>query len=211
MDCGYTFIEVKIMDFKKSQTKENLMRAFAGESQARNRYTIAAGEATRQKQHMIADIFHFTANQEKEHAEIFYSHLQELAGENIHIEGGYPVDISTDLISLLKSAHHNEYEEYEDVYQSFVNVATQEGFVKVAQDFKNIAEIEKTHGDRFLEFAKMLENNELYSSMSTCRWVCLNCGFIYEGTQVPERCPVCNHDQGYFIHLNMAPYVKDNS
>ena len=197
------------MDFKNSQTKANLMRAFAGESQARNRYTIAAGEATRQKQHMIADVFHFTANQEKEHAEIFYSHLQELAGETIHIDGGYPIDISTDLVSLLKSAHHNEYEEYEDVYQNFSEVAKQEGFVKVSQDFKNIAEIEKTHGDRFEMFACMLENNELYSSASTCRWVCLNCGFIFEGTQLPERCPVCDHDQGYFLHLEMAPYTKE--
>lgn len=197
-----------MVDFKTSQTKDNLMRAFAGESQARNRYTFAAGMAVKQKQHMIADVFLFTANQEKEHAEIFYNHLQQLAGETIFIDGGYPIDISEEVISLLKSAHHNEYEEYQDVYQNFSEIAKQEGFLKVAQDFKNIAEIEKTHGDRFQEIAALLENNQLYVSNVTCQWMCLNCGFIYEGTAVPERCPVCDHDQGYFIRIELAPYTK---
>ncbi len=197
-----------MVDFKTSQTKDNLMRAFAGESQARNRYTFAAGMAVKQKQHMIADVFLFTANQEKEHAEIFYNHLQQLAGETIFIDGGYPIDISEDVISLLKSAHHNEYEEYQDVYQNFSEIAKQEGFLKVAQDFKNIANIEKTHGDRFQEIADLLENNQLYVSNVTCQWMCLNCGFIYEGTAVPERCPVCDHDQGYFIRIELAPYTK---
>lgn len=197
-----------MVDFKVSQTKENLMRAFAGESQARNRYTFAAGQAVKQKQHMIADVFLFTANQEKEHAEIFYNHLQQCAGETIFIDGGYPIDISEDVVTLLKSAHHNEYEEYQDVYQRFSEVAKEEGFLKVSQDFKNIAEIEKTHGDRFHAIATLLENNQLYSSETTCQWMCLNCGFIYEGTQVPERCPVCNHDQGYFIRVEFAPYMK---
>lgn len=196
------------IDFKESQTKENLMRAFAGESQARNRYTFAAGKAVQEKQHMIADVFLFTANQEKEHAEIFYNHLKELSGETIYIDGGYPVDISEDIVTLLKRAKHNEYEEWEDVYKNFSEVAAQEGFLKVAQDFKNIADIEKTHGDRFDQLANMLENNELYVSHMTCQWMCLNCGFIYEGTQVPKRCPVCDHDQGYFIHLELAPYTK---
>lgn len=197
-----------MVDFKTSQTKDNLMRAFAGESQARNRYTFAAGIAVKQKQHMIADVFLFTANQEKEHAEIFYNHLQQLSGETIFIDGGYPIDISEDVISLLKSAHHNEYEEYQDVYQNFSEIAKQEGFLKVAQDFKNIANIEKTHGDRFQEIATLLESNQLYVSNVTCQWMCLNCGFIYEGTAVPERCPVCDHDQGYFIRIELAPYTK---
>ncbi|MFQ9922559.1 MAG: rubrerythrin [Beduini sp.] len=197
-----------MVDFKTSQTKDNLMRAFAGESQARNRYTFAAGIAVKQKQHMIADVFLFTANQEKEHAEIFYNHLQQLSGETIFIDGGYPIDISEDVISLLKSAHHNEYEEYQDVYQNFSEIAKQEGFLKVAQDFKNIANIEKTHGDRFQEIATLLESNQLYVSNVTCHWMCLNCGFIYEGTAVPERCPVCDHDQGYFIRIELAPYTK---
>lgn len=196
------------IDFQNSQTKDNLMKAFAGESQARNRYTFAAGEALKQKQHMIADVFLFTANQEKEHADIFYHHLTELTGQNIAIDGTYPIDISQDIIALLKSAHHNEYEEYEDVYQNFASIANEEGFMKIAQDFTNIAKIEKTHGDRFIQLANMLESGELYVSNVKCQWMCLNCGHIYEGTQVPERCPVCDHDQGYFIHLELAPYTK---
>lgn len=196
------------MDFKNSQTKINLMRAFAGESQARNRYTFAAGVALKQKQHNIADIFYYTANQEKEHALIFYNHLKECEGENIDIEAGYPLDNSDDLLTLLKRAHHNEYQEYEKEYMNFADVATNEGFHKIAQDFTNISRIEKTHGDRFMQFAKMLENGELYSSPSTTKWVCLNCGFIYEGTQVPEICPVCAHDQGFFIRECFAPFTK---
>lgn len=196
------------VDFQNSQTKDNLMRAFAGESQARNRYTFAAGEAIRQKQHMIADVFLFTANQEKEHAEIFYNHLKELSGQNICVDGKYPVDISEDIVSLLKSAKHNEYEEFEDVYQAFATVANEEGFMKVAQDFKNIANIEKIHGDRFDSLAQLLENGQLFVSDVKCQWMCLNCGHIHEGTQVPERCPVCNHDQGYFIRVEFAPYHK---
>ncbi|MEG0367793.1 MAG: rubrerythrin family protein [Coprobacillus sp.] len=196
------------VDFQNSQTKENLMRAFAGESQARNRYTFAAGEAVKQKQHMIADVLLFTANQEKEHAQVFYKHLKELSGQNICVDGAYPVDISEDVVSLLRSAHHNEYQEYEDVYQNFASVASEEGFQKVAQDFSNIAKIEKMHGDRFEQLANMLESGELYVSNVKCQWMCLNCGHIYEGTQVPERCPVCDHDQGYFIRLELAPYTK---
>ena len=97
--------------FKDSETKDNLMRAFAGESQARNRYTFAASQAKKEKQAVIAEVFLYTANQEKEHAEIFYKHLKELAGETIHVDGGYPVDITEGLAELLRMAQHNEYEE----------------------------------------------------------------------------------------------------
>ncbi len=194
------------MDFKNSQTRINLMRAFAGESQARNRYTFAAGVALKQKQHMIADVFYHTANQEKEHALIFYNHLKECEGENVKIEAAYPLDNSDDLETLLKRAHHNEYEEYEKEYANFADIATNEGFHKIAQDFTNIARIEKVHGDRFEALRKMIENNQLYTSPTTTRWACLNCGFIYEGTQVPEICPVCSHDQGYFIRECFAPF-----
>ena len=107
------------MDFSTSETKQNLMRAFAGESQARNRYTFAAKEARRQNLHVIEAAFTFTANQEKEHAEIFYNHLSSLAGESIHIDGSYPIDISDSVTGLLRAAQHNEYEEYSDVYQAF--------------------------------------------------------------------------------------------
>lgn len=122
-------------DFKNSETKENLMRAFAGESQARNRYTFGAAEARKQNQEAIAQVFLYTADQEKEHAEVFYKHLKELAGENIHVDGKYPVDITDDLGELLQMAQHNEYEEHDDVYKRFGDKAKEEGFQKVRQFF----------------------------------------------------------------------------
>lgn len=198
------------MDFQNSQTKDNLMRAFAGESQARNRYTFAGAIAAKQGHHMLADVFYFTANQEKEHAEIFYNHLKELTGKSIMVDGSYPVDTYDDVLSLLKSARHNEYEEYEDVYPRFGTIAREEGFHKIAQDFFNIAEIEKTHGRRFEKMATLLENGQLYASQQPCCWMCLNCGFVFEGTQAPQQCPVCLHDQGYFIRLKDAPFSCEN-
>lgn len=195
------------VEFRNSETKDNLMRAFAGESQARNRYTFAAGQAREQKQQVIEQVFLYTADQEKEHAEIFYKHLSELGGETIHVDGGYPVDISDDMAELLRMAQHNEYEEHDPVYKAFGEKAKEEGFAKIAASFFMIAEIEKVHGDRFGKFAKMLEENKLYVSDIKAGWMCLNCGFIYEGEKAPEKCPVCDHDKGYFIRLELAPYT----
>ncbi|MBP3628661.1 MAG: rubrerythrin family protein, partial [Anaerotignum sp.] len=161
------------MDFKNSETKENLMRAFAGESQARNRYTFAAEQAKEQKLHVIEAVFKFTANQEQEHAEIFYHHLKELAGENIHIDGSYPVDIYETVLEVLKAAQHNEYEEFDPVYKEFGDKAMEEGFPKVAASFHHIANIEKIHGDRFGELAKELEEGKLFVSDVECKWMCL--------------------------------------
>lgn len=194
------------VDFKNSETLKNLMRAFAGESQARNRYTFAAGLCQQQKLQVLADVFTFTANQEKEHAEIFYNHMKELAGETVHIDGGYPVDITNDILQLLRRAQHNEYEEHEPVYRDFGNTAQQEGFPKVAASFRQIAEIEQTHGNRFGHLADLLEQGRLFSAEHKTAWMCLNCGYIYEGTEAPKLCPVCDHDQGYYIRLSMAPY-----
>lgn len=195
------------VDFKKSETKDNLMRAFAGESQARNRYTFGAAQAKKEKQQAIAQVFLYTANQEKEHAEIFYKHLKELGGETIHVDGSYPVDITDDLAKLLRMAQHNEYEEHDDVYKKFGDKAKEEGFDKVAASFHMIAEIEKYHGDRFGKFAEWLEKNKLHVSDVKIGWICLNCGFIYEGEEAPKECPVCNHDRGYFIRLELSPYA----
>ncbi len=194
------------VEFKNSETKQNLMRAFAGESQARNRYTLAASQAKSQKLHVVEAIFKFTADQEKEHAEIFYNHLKECAGETIHIDGGYPVDISQSIVQLLRYAQHNEYEEHDDVYRAFGDKAKEEGFAKIAASFHSIAEIEKTHGDRFGHIADLLEQNKLFLSDAECGWMCLNCGHIANTKGAPEICPVCSHDQGFFIRLEMAPF-----
>ncbi|MCM1496312.1 MAG: rubrerythrin family protein [Bacteroides sp.] len=196
------------VEFKNSETKDNLMRAFAGESQARMRYTIGAEEARKQKQQAIAQMFIYTADQEREHAEIFYNHLKELGGETIHVDGGYPVDITNDLAKLLRMAQHNEYEEHDDVYQRFEEKAREEGFQKVAGSFHMIAKIEKYHGDRFGKFAEWLEQNKLHVSDVKTGWICLNCGHIYEGEEVPEKCPVCDHDRGYFIRLELSPFAN---
>lgn len=196
------------MDFKNSETKDNLMRAFAGESQARNRYTFAASQAKSQNMHVIEAVFRFTADQEKEHAEIFYKHLSEMSGETIHVDGGYPVDITNDVAELLRMAQHNEYEEHDSVYKAFGEKAKEEGFAKIAASFFMIAEIEKVHGDRFGKFAKLLEENKLFVSDVKTGWMCLNCGYIFEGEEVPDKCPVCDHDKGYFIRLELAPYTE---
>lgn len=194
------------VDFKNSETKDNLMRAFAGESQARNRYTFAAKKAKEQDQHVISMAFLFTAEQEKEHAQVFYNHLKELAGETVHVDGGYPVDLSEDLEELLRMAQHNEYEEHDDAYKKFGDKAMEEGFHNVAKSFHLIAEVEKLHGDRFGRFAEYLAQNKLYISDVKEGWMCLNCGFVYEGEKAPKKCPACDHDKGYFIRMTFSPF-----
>lgn len=195
------------VNFKTSETKLNLMRAFAGESQARNRYTFAAQQAKEQKLHVVEAVFTFTADQEKEHAQVFYNHLKEMAGETIQIDGGYPVDISQSVLELLRFAQHNEYEEHDPVYQAFGDKAMEEGFPKIAASFHQIAKIEKVHGDRFGRLADLIEQNKLFISDVECAWMCLNCGHIFTGKEATQKCPVCEHDRGFFIRLELAPYT----
>ncbi len=193
-------------NFSESRTKENLMRAFAGESQARNRYTIAAEKAHKEGMNTVADIFLYTADQERAHAERFYDLLKDLAGQTIHIDGAYPVDQQEELSELLRAAEHNEREEYEDVYQNFGDVAKEEGFLEVASAFHQIAQIEHIHEKRFAELAQMLESNTYFACEQECTWMCTNCGYIHEGNQAPKVCPVCRHDQGYFLPGKFIPY-----
>lgn len=197
-----------MMDLKQSETAENLMRAFAGESQARNRYTFAASTAKKQGLPVIEEVFLFTAGQEKEHGEIFYNYLKELRGQNMPVDGAYPLDQYEETLDLLKAARHNEFEEYQEIYKNFGNVAKAEGFTQIANSFFMIAEIERTHGERFQMFADYMERNHLFASEVETGWMCLNCGYVYEGTQAPKECPVCHHEQGYFIRLELAPYVR---
>lgn len=199
------------VDFKNSETKDNLMRAFAGESQARNRYTFAAGQAKKENHQALAQVFLYTADQEKAHAKVFYNHLKEMAGETIHADGGYPVDISQNLSDLLRMAQHNEYEEHDDVYQHFGDKAKEEGFDDIARSFHLIAEIEKLHGDRFGKFAEWMEKNQLYVSDVKTGWICLHCGFVCETTEAPVKCPVCGHDKGYFIRLELSPFASNST
>lgn len=197
-------MSIKLND---SVTKVNLMRAFAGESQARNRYVFAASQALKEGKHVISAVFGYTASQEEAHAKVFYNHLKELAGEKIIIEeASYPVNISTDLIELLENARENEYEEHEPVYRQFGDTAKQEGYPAIANTFYKIAEIEKVHGDRFGRLADLLKQGKLFVSDVEEEWICLNCGYIHKGLEAPQICPVCSHDQGFFIRFSMSPY-----
>ncbi|MBE6707963.1 MAG: rubrerythrin family protein [Ruminococcaceae bacterium] len=194
------------MDFPVSETKTNLMRAFAGESQAYMRYNFAAATAEKAKLQVIGQVFRYTADQEKEHAEIFYSHLRTLAGETIVIDGGYPVNLSDSIAELLRMAEHGEFEEYNDVYKNFGDTAKKEGFAEIAASFYMIADIEKTHCERFRRFAELMESGDLLGSQTEETWICLNCGHIHKGTKTPPMCPVCKHDQGYFVRLGSSPF-----
>lgn len=194
------------IQFKDSQTKVNLMKAFAGESQARNRYTFAAEEAREQGLYAIQEVFLFTANQERAHAERFYDLLKSLSGETIEICGGFPVDKQDTVEGLLEAAQHNEYEEADDVYIAFGDTAKEEGFMEVASAFFQIAEIEKIHGNRFGQLAEMLKDGTYFETKESEKWMCLNCGNIHTGKKLPGVCPVCRYEKGYFIPLELAPY-----
>lgn len=199
------------VDFAKSKTKENLMRAFAGESQARNRYTMAAEKARKLKMYSVADIFMYTAEQERAHAERYYDLLKEMSGETIFIDGGYPVDQHETLEQLLRAAEHNEKQEADDVYQEFGRTAEKEGFMEAASAFFLIAEVEHSHQLRFAEVAEMLEKGEYLSSPIMGKWICTNCGYVFEGKQAPVSCPSCRHDQGYFLPYEMAAYKGEKN
>ena len=192
--------------FAHSQTRENLMRAFAGESQARNRYTIAAGIAHKSGLEVIQGLFLFTADQEKAHAKQFYRQLHDLGGQTIRVDGTYPVDLYADLLDYLRAAQHNEYGEWEHDYANFARTAMEEGFPLVGKLFENIANVEKIHGDRFGRYADMLEQGRLFASDTKVEWMCLNCGYVVDATAAPAHCPVCRHPQGYFVRVELAPY-----
>ena len=195
------------VSFAESETKTNLMRAFAGESMARNRYVFSADSSKREHLHVLERLFRFTADQEQQHAKIFYNHLKELNGSPVIIDAGYPVDNYADAGKLLRAAQHNEYEEHDDVYQKFGDKAKEEGFSHVASSFYLIAEIEKIHGDRFGKFADLVEQDRLFVADSQISWMCLKCGHIFNGTEAPRACPVCAHDQGYFLRLDLCPVL----
>ena len=196
------------VDFMDSRTRENLMRAFAGESQARNRYTFAASAARKEKLEAVARVFEFTADQERAHAKVFYDLLLPSAGQNIAIDGNYPIDLSDKTLDLLRAARHNEYQEFEHDYAQFAKTAHDEGFDLIGGQFQLIAQIEKTHGDRFGLLAELLEKGTLFGEDNHQEvWMCLNCGEIITASLAPQVCPVCRHGQGYYVRLDMAPYT----
>ena len=196
------------MELKESVTRENLLRAFAGESQARNRYTFAASAMKKKDLEVLQLVFLYTAGQEKEHAEVFYDHLKQAGCANIDITAGYPVDCTEEPLELLKLAAEHEMDEYESAYPAFGDQAEEEGFPAIAAAFRQIAKIEKVHAERFKRFAQLLEEGKLFVSDVDTAWICLNCGHVHHGRQAPAKCPVCQHSQGYFIRLELSPYEK---
>ena len=191
---------------KGTRTEQNLLKAFAGESQARSRYTIAAGMAREKDLYVVQQVFLFTADQELTHAKQFYRQLADLSGQTVRADGTYPVDLYPDLLSHLRAAQHNEFQEWEHDYAHFAKTASEEGFPLVAKLFDSIAGIERIHGERFGRFADLLEREELFVSSVTCQWMCLNCGYVVESTMAPASCPVCHHPQGYFVRMEMVPF-----
>lgn len=193
------------VSLRESETLKNLMKAFAGESLARNRYTWAAAQARNQNQHVIEAVFTFTANQEREHGEIFYRHMGEAAGTQVPVQADYPVDVSEDLGELLRRAVDGEYREADPLYPSFARTARDEGFPQIASSFEMISQIERSHGNRFGKLLELWEGGTLFTG-SQSGWLCLNCGHIHQGNAAPESCPVCQHHQGFFIRLDWTPY-----
>jgi rubrerythrin len=183
---------------KGTKTAENLMKAFAGESQARNRYTYYSSVAKKQGYVQISNIFLETAENEKEHAKIFFKFLNEsLNGEVVEINATYPVGLSDTKANLLAAAN-GENEEWTELYPEFAKIAEEEGFADIAFSFRKISEVEKHHEERYRQLLNSIENNTIYNRDTVVSWKCNNCGYIHEGETAPELCPACAHPQGYF-------------
>ncbi len=191
-------------DFKNSKTFQNLANAFAGESQARNRYTFFASVAEKAGYQQIADTFIETANNEREHAEIYYEHMVDnLDGEEphdmLHVENDYPVHLD-DTASNLLSAAVGEEGEVED-YTEFAKVAEEEGYKDIARDFRNIAGIEAHHGKRYRTLRDNVLNERVFEKEETRQWICGVCGYIHTAKKAPEICPPCKHAKANFSLL----------
>jgi rubrerythrin len=185
------------MELKGSQTEKNLLTAFAGESQARNRYTYYASEARKAGYEYIAAIFLETAENEREHAKVFFQHLGEGIAE---IYAGYPFHLG-DTLSNLAAAAAGENFEWTTLYQNFAEVAEKEGFRGIAISFREIAKVEKFHEARYRALVEHLENNTLFHRAEAIRWHCRNCGYVVKGHQPPDLCPSCKHPRGYYEPL----------
>lgn len=186
-------------EFKGSKTAENLMKSFAGESQARMRYTYYASAAFKEGYRQISSIFQETADNEKEHAKLFYKHLiKHGLNENpVEIHASYPVALG-DTLHNLQYAAMGEKEEWTELYPSFAETAEKEGFPDVAKTYKLVSMVEKRHQERYSKLHDALEKHKLFVKDGKVYWKCLECGYIVEASKAPERCPVCDHPQGHF-------------
>jgi len=183
------------MELKGSQTEKNLLTAFAGESQARNRYAYFASQAKKEGYEQIRAIFEETASQEKEHAKREFKFLQ---GGEVEIAAAFPAGVIGSTIDNLKAAAAGEHYETTEMYPGFAKIADDEGFSEIAEVFRNIAVAEARHRDRYLALAENIEQGRVFKKDATIRWVCRNCGYVHEGAEAPEICPACAHPQAHF-------------
>lgn len=180
---------------KGSHTEKNLLAAFAGESQARNRYTYFASAARKEGLQQIANIFAETAENEKEHAKVFFQYLE---GGNVEIIAGYPAGTIKDTKSNLEAAANGEKMEWTTIYPDFSKIAREEEFPEVATSFDQITKVEKFHESRYRKLVNNLTNGEVFKRKTPVKWHCTNCGYIYEGTEPPKQCPACKHPQAFY-------------
>jgi len=183
------------MSLKGTQTEKNLLKAFAGESQARNRYTIFANLAKKEGYEQIAAFFLETAEQEFEHASIFFRYLE---GHDVEITATYPAGKEGTTAENLKAAAMGENEEWNELYPEFARIAQEEGFPKIANSFKMIAKVEKEHEARYTKLLSNLESDLVFKSEEETIWVCRKCGHVHVGKFAPGACPVCLHPKAYF-------------
>jgi len=180
---------------KGTRTEKNLLAAFAGESQARNKYTYFAGAARKEGYEQIANIFSETAENEKEHAKVFFKHLE---GGDAEITATYPAGSIRDTKSNLEAAAAGERLEWTVLYQDFGKIAAEEGFPEVARSFEQIAKVENFHEGRYRKLISNLSGSEVFKKKTAVKWHCINCGYIFEGTEAPKECPACKHPQAYY-------------
>jgi len=183
------------MDFKGSQTEKNLLAAFAGESQARNRYTFFASQARKEGYDQIAAIFQETADNEKEHAELYFKHLK---GGMLEIAASYPAGVISTTADNLQAAAEGENLEWTNLYPHFGDVAEKEGFPAAANTFRQIAKVEAYHERRYLKLLENVKNSNVFKKPAPAKWKCRICGYVHEGIEAPGVCPVCGHARSYF-------------
>ena len=184
---------------KGTRTEKNLLAAFAGESQARNRYTYFVGVAKKEGYEQIAAIFQETADNEKEHAKRFFKFLE---GGDVEITAMYPAGVIGTTAENLKAAAMGEHEEHTRLYPEFARIAEEEGFKEVAMIFRLISSVEKHHEERYLALLKNIQEGAVYAKKEKRQWKCRNCGYIYEAESAPQACPACAHPQAYFELLD---------
>lgn len=182
------------MSIQGTKTEQNLLKAFAGESQARNRYEFFAKIAKKEGYEQIAAIFQETANQEKEHAKRFFKFLE---GGMTEITATYPAGIISTTIDNLKAAADGENEEWTELYPAFADIAKEEGFPKVAAAFRMIAKVEEQHEKRYRKLAKNIEDGTVFLKDGKVFWKCINCGYVYEAEKALDMCPACEHPKSF--------------